>query len=210
MRIGDLKVVAIGGSLRERSFTYQALEYAAGLLSGLGCRVRVFDLRVMRLPFCNGDNQDPRLDYPAVGELRRSVGEAHALVLATPEYHGGLSGVLKNALDLLGAEQLEGKVAGSISVLGGTTDSNALNDVCRILRSCHSWVIPHHIAIGRPDKVFVDGRISDAGLRIRFEEFAQDLVRSAVRLCSPDRPAIESDGPPLNGSASAEFRCAGA
>lgn len=209
MQMGDLKIVAIGGSLRERSFTYQALEHATSLLTGMGCHVRLLDLRVMQLPFCNGDNRDPRLDYPAVAELRNSVRQAHALVLATPEYHGGVSGVLKNALDLLGAEHLEGKVAGSISVLGGAADSNALNDLSRILRSCHSWVIRHHIAIGRPGEVFVGGRISDVGLRIRFEEFARDLVQSAVRLSHPDRSAIGSQLP-LNGSTAGILQSAGA
>jgi FMN reductase len=210
MPISNLKIVAIGGSLRERSFTYQALDYVASLLTGIGCHVRLLDLRVMQLPFCNGDNQDPRLDYPAVAELRQSVREAHALVLATPEYHGGVSGILKNALDLLDTEHLGRKVAGFISVLGGAADSNALNDLSRILRSCHAWVIPHHIAIGHPGKIFVDGRIPDISLRIRFEEFAQDLVRSAVRLCSPDRSAIETHGPPLSGSTSAVRQSAGA
>jgi FMN reductase len=209
LQIGDLKIVAIGGSLRERSFTYQALEHITSLLTGMGCHVRLLDLRIMPLPFCNGDSRDPRLDYPAVGELRRSVLEAHALVLATPEYHGGVSGVLKNALDLLGAEHLEDKVAGAISVLGGAADSNALNDLSRILRSCHSWVIRHHIAIGQPGKVFVDGCISDVRLRIRFEEFAWELVQSAVRLSHPDRSAIETHVP-LNGSTAGVLQSAGA
>jgi FMN reductase len=195
MLISDLKIVAIGGSLRNPSFTYQALEHVKSLLTGIGCRVRVLDLRVMPLPFCNGDNHDPRFDYPAVLELRRSVREANALVLATPEYHGGVSGVLKNALDLLNAEDLEGKVAGVISVLGGAANSNALNDLSRILRSCHAWVIPHHIAIGRCSKAFFDGQLSDPGLRIRFEKFAHDLVRSTVCLSGPDRSAGETHGP---------------
>ena len=129
-----------------------------------------------------------------MAELRRSVRDAHVLVLATPEYHGGMSGVLKNALDLLSVEHLEGKVAGVISVLGGGVNSNALNDLSRILRCCHAWVIPQHIAIGRSNTVFVDGRISDAGLRLRFEEFAQNLARSSVRLCGLDLAASETHG----------------
>ena len=119
-----LRVVAIGGSLRENSCCYLALEYLTNLLIDLGCEARILDLRLMNLPFCNGDNQDPRPDYPAVAELRRAVSSAHALILATPEYHGGISGVLKNTLDLLSGEHLRGKIAGIVSVLGGVSNSN--------------------------------------------------------------------------------------
>jgi FMN reductase len=210
MQIGDLKIVAIGGSLREGSCTYQAIEHITSLLAGFGCRVRLFDLRTMQLPFCNGDSQDPRLDYPAVAEFRRSVREAHALVLATPEYHGGMSGVLKNALDLLSTEHLEGKVTGLISVLGGEANSNALNDLARILRSCHAWVVPHHVAVGRSSKVFADGRVEDFRVRIRFEELARDLVRSTLCLCGSAQCEIESYGPLVNRSRAVGLHSAGA
>lgn len=210
MKIDDLRIVAIGGSLRAGSFTYQAIEHVTSLLAGFGCPLRLLDLRVMQLPFCNGDNNDTRLDYPAVAELRRSVREAHALVLATPEYHGGVSGVLKNALDLLSTEHLEGKVVGLISVLGGEANSNALNDLSRILRSCHAWVIPHHVAVGRSSEVFADGRIQDFRLRIRLEELARDLVRSTVRLCGSDMCEIETYGPLKNQSCAAGLHSGGA
>lgn len=180
--IGDLRIVAIGGSLRENSCSYLALEYLTHILIGLGCRARILDLRVMQLPFCDGDNQDPRPDYPAVGELRHAVSDAHALVLATPEYHGGISGVLKNTLDLLGAEHLRGKVAGVISVLGGGPSANALNDLGRILRCCHAWVLPEHIAIARANSAFLNGAVIDADLRNRFTGFARSLVWSAARI----------------------------
>jgi NAD(P)H-dependent FMN reductase len=181
-RIGDLKIVAIGGSLRENSCCYLALEHLTQVLIRLGYQTRIFDLRIMRLPFCDGYNQDPSPDYPAVGELRRAVSSAHALVLATPEYHGSVSGVLKNALDLLSVEHLRGKVAGVIGVLGGATNSNALNDLTRMLRCCHAWVLPDSIAIARAQSVFRTGTITDADLLGRFNDFARRLVWSAARL----------------------------
>jgi len=177
-----LRVVAIGGSLRENSCCYLALEYLTNLLIDLGCEARILDLRLMNLPFCNGDNQDPRPDYPAVAELRRAVSSAHALILATPEYHGGISGVLKNTLDLLSGEHLRGKIAGIVSVLGGVSNSNALNDLGRILRCCHAWVLPEYIAIARSHSVFLTGAIDDADLRKRFNNFAHSLVWSAARI----------------------------
>ena len=185
----DLRIVGIGGSLRERSCSYLALEHAIRLLTEMGCQARIFDLRVMNLPFCNGDNRDPRHDYPAVAELRSAVSGAHALILSTPEYHGGVSGVLKNALDLLSAEHLQGKVAGVISVLGGVSNSNALNDLGRILRCCHAWVVPEFIAISRAQAAFVAGSITDSDLLTRFNRFAKSLVWGATRMADSGAPS---------------------
>jgi NAD(P)H-dependent FMN reductase len=97
-----------------------------------------------------------------------------------------MSGVLKNALDLLDADQVAGKVVGAISVLGGPANSNAVNDVARIMRWLHAWVIPRQITVGRASTVFVDGQILDESLRRRFERFAETLAWSALRIADSD------------------------
>jgi FMN reductase len=186
-RAAELNIVGIPGSLRQRSSSHRALEHAMMLLTRMGCHTHIIDLRETRLPFCNGDRNELETDSEVV-YLRNAVSKAHAIVLSTPEYHGSLSGVLKNALDLLDQSHLEGKVSGVISVLGGPANSNALNDLSRIMRWCHAWVIPQQIAIGHASAAFIDGQIRDADLLQRFEEFAGSLVRSAIRLHDLDRP----------------------
>lgn len=180
--VDRLRVLGIGGSLREDSVTYVALEYALGIIRGLGCQTTAFDLRRAQLPFCNGYKADHRPDYPSVGALRHAVREAHALILATPEYHGGISGVLKNTLDLLDFEHLEGKVVGGLCILGGRHNSNALNDLRRTTRWCRAWMIPEQIAIPEARSAFVAGRPRDPQLAQRFEAFASSLVHNALRL----------------------------
>ena len=193
----ELNIVGISGSLRQGSSSQQALEHAITLLANMGCQTQIVDLRQARLPFCNGDRNELET-YPGVAQLRSAVSKAHAVVLSTPEYHGSLSGVLKNALDLLDQKHLEGKVAGVISVLGGPANSNALNDLSRIMRWCHAWVIPQQIAIGHASTAFVSGQIQDVDLLHRFEEFAGSLVRSAIRLHDLDRPARPSSERVMN------------
>ena len=196
-RASELNIVGISGSLRQVSSSHLALEHVMTLLTRMGCHTHIVDLRQTRLPFCNGDKNELET-CPEVAQLRSAVSKAHAVVLSTPEYHGSLSGVLKNALDLLDRKHLEGKVAGAISVLGGPANSNALNDLSRIMRWCHAWVIPEQIAIGHASAVFVDGQIRDVDLRHRFEEFAGSLARSAVRLHDLDRPAGPSSERVMN------------
>lgn len=176
-----VKIVGIGGSLRPDSTSYQALMVAIQRVQALGATTEVLDLRQMQLPFCTGGNDYP--GYPDVTRLRETVQDADGLILATPEYHGGVSGVMKNALDLMSFDQLSDKVTGLISVLGGQHNSNALNELRIIMRWVHAWVIPEQIAIGQSWKAFgEDGKILDEKLSQRFDQFAQSLVEHTRKL----------------------------
>lgn len=106
-----VRIVGIGGSLRPNSYSQMALSLATQRVEALA-EMEILDLRKMQLPFCNGEDEYP--GYPDVEQLRNTVKQADGLILATPEYHGGVSGVLKNALDLMGFEQLDGKVTDTV------------------------------------------------------------------------------------------------
>ncbi|MCU0515944.1 MAG: NAD(P)H-dependent oxidoreductase [Oscillatoria sp. Prado101] len=174
-------IVGFAGSLRSGSYSQLALRQAAQRVEALGAQVEILDLREMRLPFCSGDKEYP--DFPDVERLRTAVKQADGLILATPEYHGGVSGVLKNALDLMSFEHLSGKVAGLISVLGGQSNSNALNDLRVIMRGVHAWAIPEQIGIGQAWQAFgPEGKILDEKLSQRFDQFAQSLVDSTRKI----------------------------
>ena len=176
-----VKIVGILGSLRTDSYSALALQRAIERVQALGAEAEILDLREMNLPFCDGGNEYP--DYPDVEVLREKVKTADGLILATPEYHGSLSGVLKNALDLMSFEHLSGKVTGAISVLGGQSNSNALNDLRIIVRWVHGFVIPEQIAVGQAWQAFdSEGKLKDAKLSERFDGFAQSLMDYTVKL----------------------------
>ncbi len=179
--MATIKIVGIGGSLRPESTSYRALELAIQRVQALGAETEILDLRQMQLPFCQGSGDYP--DYPDVIRLRETVQDADGLILATPEYHGGVSGVLKNALDLMSFDQLSGKVTGLISVLGGQANSNALNEMRLIMRWVHAWVIPEQIAIAQSWKAFnEEGKLLDEKLSERLDRFAESLVTNTRRL----------------------------
>ena len=176
-----IKVVGIIGSLRQGSYSALALKEAVTRVEALGATVEILDLREMQLPFCNGGDEYP--DYPDVEILREKVKAADALILATPEYHGSVSGVMKNALDLMSFEHLSEKVTGMISVLGGQSNSNALNELRIIIRWVHGWVIPEQIAIGQAWQAFdKEGKLKDEKLSQRFDTFALSLLESTKKL----------------------------
>jgi FMN reductase len=176
-----VKIVGIVGSLREGSYTQLAAKIAIQKVADLGAEVEIVDLRSLHLPFCNGG--DDYSAYPDVAKMSQIVQAADGLILATPEYHGSVSGVLKNALDLMSFEELSGKVTGLVSILGGQPNSNALNDLRIILRWVHAWTIPEQVAIGQAWKAFgKDGELLDDKLSQRFDAFAQSLVENTQKL----------------------------
>ena len=176
-----VKIVGIAGSLRPGSYSEKALKVASERVRALGIEVEIIDLRSLNLPFCDGGDEYP--DYPDVEKLRQAVSQADGLILATPEYHGSVSGVLKNALDLMGFEHFSDKVTGLISVLGGQSNSNALNDLRTIMRWVHAWTIPEQVAIGQAWKAFDEqGNLVDENLSKRMDAFAQSLVKNTRKL----------------------------
>lgn len=178
-----VKIVGLAGSLRPGSYSHKALAIAAERVRALGAEVEILDLRSLNLPFCDGG--DDYSDYPDVARLQQAFRQADGIILATPEYHGSISGVLKNALDLMGFEEFTDKVVGNISVLGGQPNSNALNDLRIILRWVHAWVIPEQVAIGQAWKAFdAEGSLTDESLSKRFDAFAKSLVENTRKLRS--------------------------
>jgi FMN reductase len=176
-----VKIVGIAGSLRPESYSQMALKVALQKVQSLGAEVELLDLRQMQLPFCDGGDEYPQ--YPDVKKLQQAVSEADGLILVSPEYHGSISGVLKNALDLLSFDQLAGKVTGFISILGGQNNSNSLNDLRVILRWVHAWSIPEQVAIGQAWQAFnPEGQILDQKLSQRLDLFAQSLVDNTRKL----------------------------
>ena len=176
-----VKIVGIAGSLRPDSYSQIALKIAIEKVRDLGAEVELLDLRQMHLPFCDGSKEYPQ--YPDVKRLQDAVSNADGLILVSPEYHGSISGVLKNTLDLMSFDQLSGKVAGFISILGGQINSNALNDLRVILRWVHAWSIPEQVAIGQAWQAFSpEGKIVDEKLSQRLDAFAQSLVENTRKL----------------------------
>jgi NAD(P)H-dependent FMN reductase len=176
-----VKIVGIAGSLRPGSYSQQALRVVAKRVEALGVEVEILDLQLLNLPFCDGGEEYP--DYPDVAKLRQAVRQADGIILVTPEYHGSVSGVLKNALDLMGFEEFTDKVTGLISVLGGQSNSNSLNDLRTILRWVHAWTIPEQVAIGQAWKAFDEnGNLVDQNLSKRLDGFAHSLVENTRKL----------------------------
>lgn len=92
-------VVGIGGTIGFVSSTERALRIALDAAAQEGFRTRLFGGEDMaRLPLYNPRATSRTEDERAFVD---AVREASAVIIASPGYHGSISGVVKNALDLL-------------------------------------------------------------------------------------------------------------
>jgi chromate reductase, NAD(P)H dehydrogenase (quinone) len=113
-----IRILAISGSLRERSFN-RALLRAAAELAPPG--VELVEADISHLPHYHGDIEAGG-GHEEVDALRAAVREADGLLLATPEYNRGTSGVLKNAIDWLSRPALVSVLRWKrVAVIGAST-----------------------------------------------------------------------------------------
>lgn len=131
-----MNILAFSGSLRAASLN-SALLRAAARLAPPSCRVTVFG-SVAALPLFNPDLDDSPPE--PVLALRRAVGLADALMIASPEYAHGVSGVMKNALDWL--VSYEGFVGKPVALLNASPRAHhAYEALAETLRTMSAQLI---------------------------------------------------------------------
>ncbi len=187
----QIRVVAISGSLRKGSYTTAALRIALEGAAKMTADTNLLELRDFNLSFAGSDEPDSE----EVEILRKEVRGAHGILLGTPEYHGSFSGVLKNALDLMGFEEFEGKMIGLVGVSAGRMGAfDALNSLRNVGRALHAWVVPEQVSIPEASKVFQeDGSLKDAELERRLRQVGGRVAEFArLHECGRAREFVES------------------
>lgn len=181
-----MRVLAVCGSLRPASSTRSALTLALLAAEGRGAEVGWVD--ISGLPWCDGRAAD---GYgPVVDTFRAQVASADALLIGSPEYHGSFTGVLKNALDLCGPEDLRGKLIGLVATARGDAGAmNTLNHLRQVSRWVGAWVLPAQVSVPRAAEGFdAQGQAQRAGLGEELAQIGTELVRYGRLLAADGSP----------------------
>ena len=188
---GRLRIVGIGGTLREGSSSLGALRRALESAEESGAETELLDLRELNLPMYEpGRALD---DYePEVREFVEAVREADALILSTAAYHGTLAGVTKNALDFvqfLSRDErpyLDGRVVGLISTAGGQGAANANRAMVDTVHALRGVVVPLMVTIPGAWRVTDEaGNITDDGHNERLDHLGTLVAGLAGRFSAP-------------------------
>ena len=162
-----MKIVAISGSLREGSFN-SALLRAARELAPANLEITLLDLN--GVPLYDGD-VEARGDPVTVTALKQAIRDADGVLLATPEYNGGTSGVLKNAVDWASRDRGVGSIRGKPIAIVGAGGRGGTVSAQRQLRDTLGSVgaavmdEPHVFVGGAWDRFDSEGRLHDENTR---------------------------------------------
>jgi len=170
-----LKLLGIAGSLRAGSYN-RALLRAAGELAPGWMEIEEWDIGV--LPLFDADLEADG-DPEPVAAFKRAVGEADALLIATPEYNRGLPGVLKNAVDWASRPALGSPLAGKlVGVMGASTGMSGTAHAQEQLRQALAFPRAHVLAEPRVLVPLAYDRFDEHG---RLDDLhARDAVRALL------------------------------
>jgi len=142
----------IGGSGRTPSFTYGLCWSIAEAIRRYQATPMVWDLRANPLPIADSTyhhaaDRHPEAPVRALADL---AAKAAGFVLATPVYHGSMSGALKNALDLLEIPNFEQKPV-ALASHGAQGATSAVDHLRIVVRALHGIATTTQVCTSRVD-----------------------------------------------------------
>jgi chromate reductase, NAD(P)H dehydrogenase (quinone) len=180
-----LHFVGIAGSLRTGSFSVALLSEIVGM-SDAQARITAFPLR--EVPLYNQDLEPTPGQAPGpVLELRRAIAAADGLVIVSPEYNYGISGVLKNALDWASRPAYKSVLAGkpvlimtnSPGALGGSRAQSQLRQT--LIATLSRVVVRPEIVVSHVGTKLTERRLTDEPTRSILKEGLADLAAEVAR-----------------------------
>ena len=172
-----LRLLAVCGSLQGRSANRAAIAVASSLADARGATIDDFD-GLADIPAFNADRDDEHIEV--VEEWRRRVASADLVLVAAPEYAGGVAGVVKNAFDwLVGSGSMYRKPVAVISA-GTSGGQHARQAMVQTLTWQGAYVVAE-LGVSAPrTKSDDDGRLTDEPTLTAIASMTELLLESAA------------------------------
>lgn len=187
------RILAFCGSNRQGSLNQKLLEIAAQGAIDAGADVKMVRLAELKLPIYDGDEELEHGLPKGAQQLQTLIAGSDALLIATPEYNGGYTGLLKNTIDWVSRPQRDGtpgmillanKVAALVSaspgLLGGLRSQLALRSV---LDKLGILTIPNSFALSSAHNAFDENnQLRDATAQNHVLAVGAALARTTDKL----------------------------
>ena len=190
-------IVGVGGTAAAMSSTEQALVLALKAAADSGARTRLFgSVDLVALPHYLSAGTSGSAEGR---ELVKAVRAADGIILASPGYHGSISGLVKNAIDYLeetskdSRAYLDGIPVGLIvTAYGWQATGSTLVTLRSIVHALRGWPTPLGAAINTTGGVFAGGRCSDTAAARQLELVGRQVVEFAkLRFINPNAMITE-------------------
>ena len=179
-----VRVLCLGGSTRPGSSSEKAIRVAASAAAEAGADVELIVSRDLMLPIYDTETADRD---PLAVRFVEAVRRADAVLIASPGYHGGMSGMMKNALDYiedLRAEErvyLDGVPVGCIAVAyGWQATASCLASLRVTVHALRGWPSPMGATVNASLPVFEGDEVVDDGVGFQLRTVAQQVVEFAA------------------------------
>jgi FMN reductase len=171
-----VRVLMVCGSLQSRSSNRAALDVASEFATAGGAAVETFH-RLAELPPFDPDRADEPDDV--VAEWQAQVSRADVVLVAAPEYAGGLAGAVKNALDWLVAAASIYRTPVAVMSAGTSGGRHALVQMAQTLTWQGAYVVGT-LGIAAPrSKSDEQGRFTDAPTVAAIGALTEELLGAA-------------------------------
>ncbi|HET8611217.1 MAG TPA: NAD(P)H-dependent oxidoreductase [Sphingomonas sp.] len=177
-------IVGLGGAVSTTGSSERLLRHALEACAACGAETMIFDGAAIDLPMYS-PLESARTDKAAalIAGLRRADG----IIIASPGYHGTVSGLVKNALDYVqdmagdAAPYFEGRAVGLIAVAAGwQATGTTLATLRSITHALRGWPTPMALAVNSQANPFAqDGGLGDPGLVRQLATMAEQVVTFA-------------------------------
>ena len=185
-------VLAISGSARAASYNTRLLRLVLPALESEGVAVEEMDLGALSLPLMNEDLEAAEGTPAAALRLKKAIARADGLVIASPEYNGSITPLLKNAIDWAsrpGASDepkmvFSGKIGLVISASPGQLGGmRAQYHVRQILGNLGALVLPELISLPNAGQALTeDGNHLPSNLQDKIAKTAAKMARTLQQL----------------------------
>lgn len=187
----NIKMLGVSGSMREGSHSARALSVLLEAARARGAQTRLLDLRAADLPMYRP--QGALIKTEGMRAATEAVNWADAFVLASPDYHGSMSGAMKNFLDYYWTE-FAGKVFGYLCA-SHEKGLTVMDQMRTAVRQCYGWSLPYGVSF-HGDEVFdAAGNTRDERFAHRLRMLSRDLVAYGTLIRQQFLSDLDADEP---------------
>jgi NAD(P)H-dependent FMN reductase len=169
----SLNILGISSSMRESSFGTSALKIVLDTAQNYEAKTRLLELRKVMMPLFNPDLSSIQSDLN-LQKVTDDVNWADAFILVSPDYHGSISGTMKNFLDYYW-EEFAGKTFGYICT-SHEKGLTVMDQMRTAVRQCYGWSLPYGISVNGEEDFNEVGQLVNSILEKRLKMLARDLV----------------------------------
>jgi len=174
-----INVLGVAGSMRQDSYSTLGLRMVLEEAKKYYSESYLLELRDISLPLYDPSgpsSNDPSFNNSnnVLEKITTALKWADVLVLASPDYHGSMSGTLKNFLDYFW-EDFAGKTFGYI-IASHEKGLTVADQMRTAVRQCYGWSMPYNISINGEKDFDSKGNLVNSALVKRIKMLARDLV----------------------------------